>query len=387
MRHLAALHAALRAGTPAQEVLRALCDRARRALPAATVLVLDAATGPRAWSGGLPSPGDGGDAHLTGAGLPSDGAPIPPRTDVGHYDVDEIVAAALHTGRPVRRGRVCCVPLPGHPGATGVQGFQRFQGVLVAVGRRRAPHPRRLEAFAATAALALRTAEPDGEGGAGGADQATRERERLARDLHDSVVQTLYGISLGAGTAAELVHGDPVNAQASLAWIQETASAGLSDLRGIIVRLRPETLVGAGLAAALRRLIDALHFAPGTGAVPPGWGLQLDAEPAVSPQVEEALYRIALEALGNAARHAAASQVTLRLAGDDARVVLEVVDDGVGFRVGAPPAGDPERLGRLGLRSMRERAELVGGTLEVTSTPGGGTVVRASLPSAAVLVG
>ncbi|WP_327009486.1 sensor histidine kinase [Dactylosporangium sp. NBC_01737] len=253
-------------------------------------------------------------------------------------------------------------------------------GVIVATGRRRAPHPRRLEAFAAAAALTLSTAAPD----------ATRERERLARELHDSVVQTLYGISLGAGTAAELVHGDPVNAQASLAWIQETASAGLSDLRGIIVRLRPETLVGAGLAAALRRIVDALHFAPGTGAVPPGWGLQLDAEPAVSPQVEEALYRIALEALGNAARHAGASQVTLRLAGDDTRVVLEVVDDGVGFQPGALAAGSGggARLGRLGLRSMRERAELVGGTLEVMSAPGAGTVVRAILPSSApVLVG
>ncbi|GAB3857523.1 sensor histidine kinase [Dactylosporangium cerinum] len=197
----------------------------------------------------------------------------------------------------------------------------------------------------------------------------------------------MYGISLGAGTAAELLHGDPANAQASLAWIQETASAGLSDLRGIIVRLRPETLVGAGLAAALRRIVDALHFAPGTGAVPPGWGLQLDAEPAVSPQVEETLYRIALEALGNAARHAGASQVTLRLAGDDTRVVLEVVDDGVGFRPGLP-GGAAGRPGRLGLRSMRERAELVGGTLDVMSAPGVGTVVRAILPSsAAVLVG
>ena len=83
--------------------------------------------------------------------------------------------------------------------------------------------------------------------------------------------------------------------------------------------------------------------------------------------------------------------MTLRLtsesAGDDTRVVLEVVDDGVGFRLDAPPSGDPGRLGRLGLRSMRERAELVGGTLEVTSAPGAGTVVRATLPSSAVLVG
>ncbi|MEV0564696.1 sensor histidine kinase [Dactylosporangium sp. NPDC050588] len=335
MRHIAALHAQLRAGAPVDEVLHSVCDRARRALPAAAVLVVDAA----------------------GAVRVSSGPPLPDLAALA-------AAAAMRGGRVVLRGTVSCVPMPGHGGVP---------GVLVAAGRRRPPPPRRLEAFAAVAALAIGTGET----------QATRERERLARDLHDSVVQTLYGISLGAGTAAELVHGDPVNARASLAWIQETASAGLSDLRGIIVRLRPETLVGAGLAAALRRIVDALHFAPGTGAVPPGWGLQLDAEPAVSPQVEETLYRIALEALGNAARHAGASQVTVRLAGDDTRVVLEVVDDGVGFLPFA--AGSP---GRLGLRSMRERAELVGGTLDVMSAPGAGTVVRAILPSSpAVLSG
>lgn len=352
MRHLTALHEQLRGGAPAEEVLRAVCDRAGRALPAAAVLIFDAAGRLR---GGTPDPRPGLDGTLAGA-----------------------VAEAVRTGRPVLLGPVSAVPLPGQAGAAGPGGGT---GVIAAVGRRRPVPPRRLEAFAAVAAVALGTGE----------HQATREREQLARELHDSVVQTLYGISLGAGTAAELIHGDPANARASLAWIQETASAGLSDLRGIIVRLRPETLVGAGLATALRRIVDALHFAPGTGAVPPGWGLQLEAEPAVSPQVEEALYRIALEALGNAARHAGASQVTVRLAGDDTRVVLEVVDDGVGFQPGGPdggPAGAPVRAGRLGLRSMRERAELVGGTLDVMSAPGAGTVVRAILPSsAAVLVG
>jgi signal transduction histidine kinase len=194
------------------------------------------------------------------------------------------------------------------------------------------------------------------------------EPARLARDLHDSMVQTLYGISLGAGTAADLMHGNPAHAEASLAWIQQTAAAGLTDLRGIILRLRPETLVGAGLATALKSMFETLHMGP-------GWGLELDADPPVSPQVEEALYRIALEALGNAARHAEASQVTVRLAGDDSHVVLEVVDDGLGF------APDTVHPGRLGLRSMRERAELLGGTVDVHSAPGAGTIVRAALPT------
>ncbi|GAB3857520.1 hypothetical protein [Dactylosporangium cerinum] len=139
MRHLAALHAALRAGTPAEEVLRSVCDRAALTLPAATVLVLDA-TG-----------------HVRAASLTRPGRPEMDGTLNGTLDrtLDGIVAtvagAAVRTGRPVRRGPVCCVPLPGQAGVP---------GALVAAGHRRPPHPRRLEAFAAVAALALGTDAP-----------------------------------------------------------------------------------------------------------------------------------------------------------------------------------------------------------------------------------
>ncbi|WP_432975637.1 sensor histidine kinase [Dactylosporangium sp. CA-233914] len=250
-------------------------------------------------------------------------------------------AKAMAGGRATRDRRVLYQPVPG--------------GLLTATGRR-APRPAVLTPYIPLAELLL---------------AAAAEPARLARDLHDSVVQTLYGISLGAGTAAELLYGNPAHAEASLAWIRETAAAGLTDLRGIILRLRPETLVGAGPATALRGVFETLHVDPGRA----GWGLELDADPVVSPQVEEALYRIALEALGNAARHAEASQVTVRLAGDERQVVLEVIDDGAGF--------DPQepQPGHLGLRSMRERAELLGGTLEIRSAPGSGTVVRAALPT------
>ncbi|MFI5912749.1 sensor histidine kinase [Dactylosporangium sp. NPDC051541] len=190
------------------------------------------------------------------------------------------------------------------------------------------------------------------------------ERARLARDLHDSMVQTLYGISLGAGTAAELLHGNPAHAEASLTWIKETATAGLTDLRGIMLRLRPSLLLEAGLIPTLRSAFSTT-----------GMHLELDADVAMSPPVEEALFRIALEALGNAARHAEASQVTVRLVGADRWVVLEVADNGVGF---VPSAAFP---GRLGLRSMRERAALLGGTLDIHTAPGAGTVVRAALPA------
>ncbi|WP_433207803.1 sensor histidine kinase [Dactylosporangium sp. CS-047395] len=257
--------------------------------------------------------------------------------------VDRAVARrAMATGRTMRARRVTYLPVAG--------------GLLAATGRRRSPRPAALEPYVPLAELLL---------------TAAGEPARLARDLHDSVVQTLYGISLGAGTAAELLHGNPDHAEASLAWIKETAALGLTDLRGIILRLRPETLAGAGPATALKSVFETLHNAPGRA----GWGLELDADPVVSPPVEEALYRIALEALANAARHAEASQVTVRLAGDDSHVVLEVSDDGVGFTPGLPFPG------RLGLRSMRERAELLGGTLDIRSAPGAGTVVRAALPA------
>jgi signal transduction histidine kinase len=326
---LGALNGLLRAGASPGEVLARLCVQAGHTAGAQAVHLLDARSAIRASAG--PSVGVDGD----------------------------LAARVMATGRPARIGRVLYLPLPGPV---------TVPGALVAVGRRRAPHPGRLEQFAPLAALLLPSfcEHPD---------SSLRERERLARDLHDSVVQTLYGISLGAGTAAELMHGNPAHAQASLAWIQETAAAGLTDLRGIILRLRPETLVGAGLATALKGLLEALHTAPGRDGVPTGWGLQLDADPVVSPEVEEALYRIALEALGNAARHAGASQVTLRLSSDDTRVVLEVVDDGVGFTLEAPHPG------RLGVRSMRERAALVGGVLDILTAPGAGTVIRATLPT------
>ncbi|MFD0585975.1 sensor histidine kinase [Dactylosporangium darangshiense] len=133
-----------------------------------------------------------------------------------------IALEAMASGRAIRTRRVTYLPVAGG---------------LLAVSGRRAPRSDALRPFAPLAELLLASAG---------------EPARLARDLHDSVVQTLYGISLGAGTAAELLHGNPAHAEASLAWIQETAAAGLTDLRGIILRLRPETLVGAGLATALR---------------------------------------------------------------------------------------------------------------------------------------
>jgi signal transduction histidine kinase len=196
--------------------------------------------------------------------------------------------------------------------------------------------------------------------------------EWIARELHDSVQQTLYGIGLGAGTAAELLDRDPVAARRQLDWIREAALAGLIDLRGLILRLRPEALAGNGLTAALSRLLDT---AGGLGGF--RTNAELGPEPATTVEVRHALYRIAQEAVQNVAKHAGAQHVTLRMAGDGPAVVLAVVDDGRGF---VPDADLP---GRLGIRSMRERARAAGGRLEIVSAPGAGTEVRATLPAGA----
>jgi signal transduction histidine kinase len=201
---------------------------------------------------------------------------------------------------------------------------------------------------------------------------AAREREWLARELHDSVVQTLYGISLGAGAAGELLRNDTAQAQQSVAWIHETAVAGLTEMHGLIQRLRPDALADNGLTAALGRLLETLHTLHGCRTT-----AELGPEPAVSPEVRQALYRVAQEAIANAAKHARAGQVTLRLYAHDPNVVLEIIDDGQGFT----SSGDFR--GRLGIRSMRERAEAAGGRLDIITAPGRGTVVRAEVPISA----
>lgn len=200
---------------------------------------------------------------------------------------------------------------------------------------------------------------------------ALEERQRLARELHDSVSQALYGIALGARTAHEfLAQGDSEQARHPIGYILQLAHAGLTEMRALIFELRPEFLAEEGLVAALGKPVDALssrHNLP--------IATHLGPEPAATIPVKQALYRIAQEALQNAARHAQARQVSVRLDSTARELVLEVSDDGHGF--------DPGDVypGHLGLRSMRERAISVGGTCTVTSTPGVGTTVLTVVPA------
>jgi signal transduction histidine kinase len=354
---LADLNAAVREGRDRGEVLdricAAVCELTGAGSAAALTLDPDGFFLVRAAAGAVTAwaPGDRVlvDDCLAGRALGKGQPVVAALHSSGYRHEQAMTSAGLRS--------VLYVPVPGYGSASGVLGAA-FRDDRTGSGWE-VPVVESL----ATAAGLVEEAHPD-ERAAG------RERERLARDLHDSVVQTLYGISLGAGTAGEQLDHDPAQAQQSLHWIRETAAAGLTDVRGLILRLRPEALAGNGLTVALGRLLESpqLHRDWQTTA-------HLGPEPAASAEVREALYRIAQEALQNAARHADAGQVTLRLFSTGTDVVLEVVDDGRGFTL------TDEFPGRLGISSMRERASAVGGRLDVVSSPGHGTVVCARLPS------
>jgi PAS domain S-box-containing protein len=197
------------------------------------------------------------------------------------------------------------------------------------------------------------------------------ERREIARELHDSVTQALYGIALGSQTALSALRQDhDVDAaEAALGYVHMLVEAATDELRALIFELRPDTLEHEGLVAALER--QAAFVAAGESV---GVEVGLCGEPGLVFEAKEALYRIAQEAMHNVVRHANARLLRLTLSETNGEVVLEVADDGEGF--------DSQRLysGHLGMISMRERAAAVGATFSIDSTIGGGTRVRVVIP-------
>jgi signal transduction histidine kinase len=197
---------------------------------------------------------------------------------------------------------------------------------------------------------------------------ALAERRRLGRELHDSVSQELYGIVLAARSGLALLHRDPGLAAQALDSVVSLAEVALSEVRGLILDLRPDAVTASGLAAALSReaaAVSALH------------GIEVETalvEPAIPPDAREAVYWVAREALHNAVKHARPRRIRVRLESGPQACVLEVADDGTGFEVAW-------RGGGLGLCTMRERAAAVGAELEIASAAGAGTSVRLRLRS------
>ncbi len=199
---------------------------------------------------------------------------------------------------------------------------------------------------------------------------ALSERNRLARELHDSVSQALFGIVLGARTLKHHLGVTKREYADAIEYLLKLSEVSLSEMRALIFELRPESLEKFGLIEAFRKQATELCNRHSLK-------LQIDADeqdPALPLAVKEAIYRVAMEALQNTIKHAQAQTVTVRLKTEMSNVLIEITDDGAGF--------DPQtsREGRLGLKSMRERATEYGGTISVQSAAGRGTIVQASFP-------
>ena len=198
------------------------------------------------------------------------------------------------------------------------------------------------------------------------------ERNRLARELHDSVTQSLYSVTLFAEAGRALTHqGEAVRAGSYFTDILETGRQALKEMRLLVHRLRPSLLEKEGLVRALQHRLNAVE---GRAGIKNQLIVEMPIE--LSSEIEECLYHICHEALNNAIKHAVAAEVWvyLRLQADNS-IQLQVIDNGNGF--------DPELVhtgGGLGLISMRERAALLGGTVTIKSIIGEGTTITIWLP-------
>jgi len=203
---------------------------------------------------------------------------------------------------------------------------------------------------------------------------ALEERQRLARELHDSVSQALYGIALGARSARNRLARDPQRAVEPLDYVLSLAEAALADMRSLILELQPEALEREGLVGALAKRAEAIK-----GRYDIDMRTDLPDEPPIPVGTKQDIYRIAQEALHNLVKHSRAKHASLRLRVDRDALTMEVADDGEGF--------DPSQSypGHFGLPSMRERAESGGGELQIESRPGEGTTVRVRVPIPALV--
>ena len=229
-----------------------------------------------------------------------------------------------------------------------------------------------IELLAAHAAIAITNA---------GLYERSRElsmleaRNRLALELHDAVSQKLFSLVLTAEAAGEQLARDPEAARGGLERLRALAAEALEELRSVILELRPPELERDGLCGALRKHVEMLRRLHHVE-------IDVDIDDTIGASAggagarDREVLRVAQEALQNAIRHAAPQRLGVRLGRHDARLELEVTDDGAGF----DPAEPELRARRLGLTSMEERAQRLGGTLSIRSAPGEGTTVRLEAP-------
>ena len=314
-----------------------------------------------------------------------DGIPDRQRKAIGPLPRQHgMLGALLREGKPIRVGDIRADPrFEGWPSAhpdmsdflgVPIQDGSDVLGIIFAANKRQPGgfterDERLLGLFASHAAIALTNARLYERGRE---LSVLEERARLARELHDAVSQKLFSIRAKARAAEVLVGRDPDRAVAEIRSVAELSGQAHAELRAVIDGLAPPDLAAGGLAGSLR---SYSVLAGRTNGVEVRFQADPDL-PALGPQRETTVYRVAQEALHNALRHSGAGSICVSLFARRRRVILEVADRGRGFVAEAASGG-------LGLASMRERAASAAGALTVRSAPGEGTLVRLELPAAA----
>jgi signal transduction histidine kinase len=197
------------------------------------------------------------------------------------------------------------------------------------------------------------------------------ERNRLARDLHDSVSQTLFSMTLTADAALTSMNTDPATAKREVENLRDLSRAALEEMRSLIFELRPADLESDGLIATLEKHADVLRRI--------GSAEIAISAPDYSPQppdVERTVFRIIQESLNNVMKHSEATRADVTIAAEQGTLRVSIIDDGVGFDITDPQI----RARRLGITSMEERAEEIDGELHIESSQGEGTRVELEVP-------
>ncbi|MDQ0340679.1 NarL family two-component system sensor histidine kinase LiaS [Caldalkalibacillus uzonensis] len=197
----------------------------------------------------------------------------------------------------------------------------------------------------------------------------TEERQRLARELHDAVSQQLFAISMMTSAVQQTLAADPAKAEQQVAMIEEMAGNAQSEMRALLLHLRPAHLEGKGLKAGIEDLLNELKQKHDLAI---SW--EIEDLPDLAKGIEDHLFRIIQEAISNVLRHAKASSLQVWLAVVQDQIRLKVQDDGIGFNP------DKEKHSSYGLRTMNERVNEIGGVLEVISLPNKGTQINVKVP-------
>jgi signal transduction histidine kinase len=317
------------------------------------------------------------------------GIPDHQRAAIGHLPIGRgILGALIADAHPLRLGRIGDDPRsvgfpPHHPPMTSFLGVPiavrgRTYGNLYLTQKRNDTEftesdQRAVVTLAAQAGVAIENARLFSE-----AQQrlALEARHRLARELHDSVSQALFSMTMEARAAQLLLERTGLPGDGPLGeritHLRQLTQGALAEMRALIFELRPEALREEGLAAAIRKQAESMSARTEIAV-----DLRMPKRRLSLPQdVEEQVYRLVQEALANIAKHSGARRAGVRLrrrGGDDPSLLVDVSDDGVGFDPSTRPPG------HLGLRTMAQRVEELGGTLVVDSHPGGGTRISATI--------